>query len=139
MVNISGPFSGIPKFLPDRDDARRRLRVRLMPSGGLLDWAAALQYVGDEAMERETRSALVDVSASAFIPSLAEGQALSDRLRQVRGTFSGPVALLAASDLQFGACRVIASYADATAAPVAVFREESAALRWLDDGLRHGG
>lgn len=138
MVNISGPFSGIPKFLPDRDAARRRLAVRLMPSGALLDWAAALQFVADESPARPTSAFLVDVRASAFSPSLAEGQALSDRLRQVRAAYVGPIAVLAGSDLQFAACRIIASYADAAAAPVAVFRDEGEAERWLDDAVRRG-
>lgn len=136
MVNISGPFTGIPKFLTDRDEATGRLQVHLMASAGLLDWAASLQFVAEASLGRAPRAVLLDVRASAYTPSHGDAQALSDRLRQVRASYDGPIALLAASDLTFAACRIIASYADAITAPVAVFRDEPEALRWLADAVR---
>lgn len=139
MVILSGPFSAIPKFLPAYDEPRGRLTVSLMPSAGLLDWAAAVQFIAEDPSVRAMRAALLDVRASAFTPSLQEGQALSDRLRLARASFDGPIAIVAARDLAFAASRVIASYADASGASVAVFRDEAEALAWLDAEARHPG
>lgn len=131
MAYRSGPNDALPNIRVDRDPTARRVRVSLVGATMPADFAAAITTAGTTLQDGPAFGVILDVRGSPYAPSQREAQQLAELLVQWRHALTGPVALLAGSPLQFGVARMIASFAEAAAMPVAAFRTDDEAERWL--------
>lgn len=131
MVYRSGPNDALPNIRIEREPTQRRLRVALNGAMAQQDFAAAIAAAGAALADGPSYSVVIDLRGSRYAPSQLEAQHLADQLTGLRSVLTGPVAMIAEGPLQFGVARMIASFAEAAGMPVAAFRTDEDAERWM--------
>ncbi|MCU0624080.1 MAG: hypothetical protein MUF53_09480 [Gemmatimonadaceae bacterium] len=131
MVYRSGPHDALPNIRIEREPTQRRLRVALNGATAHPDFAAAVAAAGAALHDGPSYSVVIDLRGSRYAPTQQEAQQISEQMIGLRAVLTGPVAILAEAPLQFGVARMIASFAEASGMPVAAFRGDEDAERWI--------
>lgn len=114
------------------DESAGRARLELTGEIRLSEAIAALARIQEQATARGISSLLVNLMEMEYRPS-PEDLSLFPELGERARHFEGGVALVASGPRNGGIARVVVAWARARLLPMALFLEEAAALRWLEE------